>query len=91
MDYQPPDLCIMSLVEYKPGYYQIHMPSVYDPPGEPAQWEIDKTSLDNIREYYNVPMCPPGWPSFEPKEDCFEYHSARLGTTRATEICTEND
>ena len=62
VDYEPPTLCIRSLVEYKPGYYHIDMPSVYDISLEPYILEIDQDTLDSILIRWEVPMCPPGWP-----------------------------
>ena len=64
MDYESPDLCIRSLVEYKPGYYQMELPSRYDPSPQPL-FEVDQASVDNLMNHpdYPVGMCPPGWPN----------------------------
>ena len=64
MDYQPPDLCIRSLEEYKPGYYYLDMPSRFDPsPETPYIMEVDQETVDYLTGgRYSVPMCPPGWP-----------------------------
>ena len=69
MEYESPDLCIRSLVEYKPGYYYMDMPSRYDPSVEtPYILEIDQETLDILLDHdkYPVPMCPPGWPNDGP-------------------------
>ena len=65
MDYQPPDLCIRSIVPIpdKPGWVMIDMPSVYDidiqGPYEVREWVAATLQA----EPYPVVMCPPGWPN----------------------------
>ena len=111
MDYTPPDivvvdegpdLCIRSLVEYKPGYYMLDMPSRYDPAPQPIV-EIDESTRETIQEYYEIPFCPPGWPNppeeeevvskqlikEETGDECMDYLSARLGVKRAEKFCLE--
>ena len=91
MDYTPPDLCIRSLEEYKPGYYYLEMPSRYDPAGELGRWEVDQQTIDHIMNNSRNPvrMCPPGWPGPIPVEDCMEYHGARVGVVKAEEWCSD--
>ena len=63
-----PTLCIRSLVEYKPGYYYLDMPSWYDSSLEPYPLEVDQETVDIIKNHFNVVMCPPGWP-YPPESD----------------------
>ena len=65
MDYQIPDLCVMSITEVpgKPGRVILDMPSRWDPSPQPPA-EVPMSTIEFIMETpYQVPMCPPGWPN----------------------------
>ena len=65
MDYQPPELCIRSIVPSPdhPGLYLVDMPSVYDiTPQGPyllSQYVVDSLTKGS----QPVVNCPPNWPN----------------------------
>ena len=79
-----PDVCVSSLREYKPGYYQMLLLSRYGTEN-PQPWEVDQQTVDNLMDHpeYPIAFCPPGWP----ETNCMEYHSARIGVSKAEEWC----
>ena len=61
MDYQPPQLCIVSITEAgEVGMFVLDMQSIWRPHQEPA-YTVDEETIDYIVE--RVVMCPPGWPN----------------------------
>ena len=61
MDYTPPTLCIRSVVEAEtPGMFLLDMPSLWTDDGA---LEVSQQAVDTVRDRYNVPMCPPGYPN----------------------------
>jgi len=64
MDYQIPDLCVMSITpDEETGKVWLDMPSVWDPSPQPPALVTQKTIDYVTKDPYSVPMCPPGWPN----------------------------
>ena len=64
MDYQIPDLCVMSITpDEETGKVWLDMPSVWDPSPQPPMLVTQKTIDFIMKDQYSVPMCPPGWPN----------------------------
>ena len=64
MDYQIPDLCVMSITpDEETGKVWLDMPSVWDPSPQSPVLVTQKTIDFIMRDHYSVPMCPPGWPN----------------------------
>ena len=64
MEYQVPDLCVMSITpDEETGKVWLHMPSKWDPtPQKPVL--VTQKTIDYVMKYpYSVPMCPSGWPN----------------------------
>ncbi len=64
MEYQIPDLCVMSITPDKEsGKLWLDMPSIYDhTPQKPML--VSQDVIDYImKDHYNIPMCPPSWPN----------------------------
>ena len=71
MDSTPPPLptlCIVSVEEYKPGKFLLHMRSLWNDDGAV---EVDQQTMDYLNGEnnlggeagYKVPTCPPGYPN----------------------------
>mgnify|MGYP003133154880 CR=1 FL=1 len=61
MDYQPPTLCVRSVIPSQDeGKFLLDMPSLWfdDGPVEVSKEVVDYIMIDP----YRVPMCPPGYP-----------------------------
>ena len=64
MDYQVPDLCVMSITpDEETGKVWLEMPSVYDTNPQPPVLVTQKTIDYVMKDPYNIPMCPLGWPN----------------------------
>ena len=64
MDYQVPDLCVMSITsDEETGKVWLEMPSVYDTNPQPPVLVTQKTIDYVMKDPYSIPMCPPGWPN----------------------------
>ena len=64
MDYQAPDLCVMSITPAEEaGKVWLDMPSKYD--SEPQKpMLVSQSVVDYVMNgKYQVPMCPAGWPN----------------------------
>ena len=64
MDYQAPDLCVMSITPAEEaGKVWLDMPSKYD--SEPQKpMLVSQHVVDYVMNgKYQVPMCPAGWPN----------------------------
>tara|TARA_B100001057_G_scaffold87974_1_gene83991 strand:- start:2337 stop:2555 length:219 start_codon:yes stop_codon:yes gene_type:complete len=64
MDYQVPDLCVMTITpDEETGKVWLDMPSVWDPSPQPPVLVTQKTIDFVMKDRFTVPMCPPGWPN----------------------------
>jgi hypothetical protein len=65
MDYDPPTLCIRSIVPSDTtGKVLVDMPSLWRDSDPKNPVEIDEEIVKSIMsEPYRVPMCPPGYPN----------------------------
>lgn len=64
MDYQPPELCVMSVTEAEePGKFLLDLASIYDTSNQVPLLVDEATLTFVMEEPYQVPMCPPGWPN----------------------------
>ena len=64
MDYQIPDLCVMSITpDEETGKLWLDMPSVWDPSPQLPMLVTQKTIDFIMKNPFTVPMCPPGWPN----------------------------
>ena len=64
MDYQIPDLCVMTITpDEETGKVWLDMPSVWDPSPQPPVLVTQKTIDFVMKDRFTVPMCPPGWPN----------------------------
>jgi len=64
MEYQVPDLCVMSITpDEKTGKVWLHMPSKWDSTPQPAMLVSQKVIDYVMNGKYQVPMCPAGWPN----------------------------
>ena len=59
MDYQPPQLCIVSITEEEQvGMFVLDMQSIWRPS---PTYTVSQETIDYVVE--RVVMCPPGWPN----------------------------
>ena len=64
MEYQIPDLCVMSIrPDEETGKVLLDMPSKWDPSPQPAMLVSQKVIDYVMNGKYQVPMCPAGWPN----------------------------
>ena len=64
MEYQVPDLCVMSITpDEETGKVWLDMPSKWDPSPQPSMLVTQKTIDYIMKDPYSVPMCPTGWPN----------------------------